>query len=168
MLRHVSPRLAVLAVLVACAGRTSAAESALLNGNPHDAWRPQSSDFAADVGTGTGGGSTREAAADDPLFCFVVRTYWGHGDRYGGGLRHLLRSLQRQRHQRYGLQRSLTCPCPRPRRALSLQVQPLMSQCRWEAVLIVADNRPFPDLHHILRDMNDTRAWVFAEWVSAS
>jgi hypothetical protein len=31
------------------------------------------------------------------LFCVVVRTYWGHGQRAGeGGLRRLLRSLQRQ------------------------------------------------------------------------
>ena len=32
-----------------------------------------------------------------PEFCVVVRTYWGHGQRAGdGGLRRLLRSLQRQ------------------------------------------------------------------------
>jgi hypothetical protein len=76
------------------------------------------------------------ADTPDPLFCFVVRTYWGHGDAHGGGLRRFLRSLQRQQHT------------------------------RWEAVLLVADSKPFPDLHHILLDLNDTRAWVFAEWVS--
>lgn len=74
--------------------------------------------------------------ATEPLFCFVVRTYWGHGDAHGGGLRRFLRSLQRQQHS------------------------------RWEAVLLVADSKPFVDLHHILLDLNDTRTWVFAEWVS--
>ena len=35
--------------------------------------------------------------ASSPDFCVVVRTYWGHGQRAGdGGLRRLLRSLQRQ------------------------------------------------------------------------
>ena len=33
----------------------------------------------------------------NPEFCVVVRTYWGHGQKAGdGGLRRLLRSLQRQ------------------------------------------------------------------------
>lgn len=33
----------------------------------------------------------------NPEFCVVVRTYWGHGQTAGdGGLRRLLRSLQRQ------------------------------------------------------------------------
>lgn len=36
----------------------------------------------------------------------------------------------------------------------------------WEAVLIVLDSRPFNDLHHLLAEINDDRAWVFAEWVS--
>ena len=41
-----------------------------------------------------GRSSTRQTA---PEFCVVVRTYWGHGARAGdGGLRRLLRSLQRQ------------------------------------------------------------------------
>ena len=35
-----------------------------------------------------------------PQFCFVVRTYWGHGDAYGGGVWRLLRSLQRQEYDR--------------------------------------------------------------------
>ena len=35
-----------------------------------------------------------------PMFCFVIRTYWGHGDNHGGGLRRLIRSLQRQSYQR--------------------------------------------------------------------
>jgi hypothetical protein len=75
------------------------------------------------------------ADTSEPLFCFVVRTYWGHGDAHGGGLRRFLHSLQRQQHQ------------------------------RWEAVILVADSKPFPDIHHILLDLNDTRSWVFAEWV---
>ena len=33
--------------------------------------------------------------------CFVVRTYWGHGDDHGGELRQLLRSLQAQRVKRF-------------------------------------------------------------------
>ena len=41
-----------------------------------------------------GGAQHRQVA---PEFCVVVRTYWGHGARAGdGGLRRLLRSLQRQ------------------------------------------------------------------------
>jgi hypothetical protein len=43
---------------------------------------------------------TSDPSDADPLFCVVVRTYWGHGDATGGGLRHLLRSLQNQTHQR--------------------------------------------------------------------
>lgn len=35
--------------------------------------------------------------AADPDFCVVIRTYWGHGQQAGdGGLRRMLRSLQRQ------------------------------------------------------------------------
>lgn len=33
--------------------------------------------------------------------CFVVRTYWGHGDDHGGELRQLLLSLQAQRVKRF-------------------------------------------------------------------
>ena len=36
---------------------------------------------------------------------------------------------------------------------------------RWEALLLVMDSRPFPDLHHILQEINDDRVWVYAEWV---
>ena len=32
--------------------------------------------------------------------------------------------------------------------------------------MLVADSNPFSDLHKIILDMNETRAWVFAEWVS--
>ena len=42
-----------------------------------------------------------QASTEDPLFCFVVRTYWAHGDAHGGGLRQLIRSLQRQPYDRY-------------------------------------------------------------------
>jgi hypothetical protein len=33
--------------------------------------------------------------------------------------------------------------------------------------LLVLDNRPFPDLRHIVRDAADERIDVFAEWVGA-
>lgn len=36
------------------------------------------------------------AAQAEPLVCVVVRTYHGHSDRSGGGLRQLVKSLQRQ------------------------------------------------------------------------
>jgi len=39
-------------------------------------------------------------ARTEPV-CFVVRTYWGHGDDYGGELRQFLRSLQAQRVKRF-------------------------------------------------------------------
>lgn len=35
-------------------------------------------------------------------------------------------------------------------------------------MLIVMDNRPFPDLRHIVRDAADERIEVFAEWVSST
>lgn len=47
---------------------------------------------------------------EDPLFCFVVRTYWGHGDANGGGLQRFLRSLQRQPHKRYACEGILEFP----------------------------------------------------------
>ena len=37
---------------------------------------------------------------------------------------------------------------------------------RWEALLVVMDNKPFSDLHEILQEVADDRIWVFAEWVS--
>ena len=36
------------------------------------------------------------AARAEPLVCVVVRTYHGHSDQSGGGLRQLVKSLQRQ------------------------------------------------------------------------
>ncbi|KAI3435905.1 hypothetical protein D9Q98_001963 [Chlorella vulgaris] len=78
------------------------------------------------------GRSSRNAS---PEFCVVVRTYWGHGRSGDGGLRRLLRSLQRQSVQ------------------------------SWEAVLLVLDSRPFEDLHHIVEEFQDDRIWVFAEWI---
>ncbi len=39
---------------------------------------------------------------------------------------------------------------------------------RWEALLLVMDNRPFPELRRIMRDINDSRIWVQAEWVSSA
>lgn len=42
-------------------------------------------------------GLTGRTVSISPEFCVIVRTYWGHGQRAGdGGLRRLLRSLQRQ------------------------------------------------------------------------
>lgn len=38
-------------------------------------------------------------------------------------------------------------------------------ECSWEAVFVVADKKPFPELYTILESMNETRGWVFAEWV---
>lgn len=69
-------------------------------------------------------------------FCVVVRTYWGHGQNSPSGLRQLLQSLQRQH---------IT---------------------NWEAVLVVLDSQPFAGLPYILQDLNDTRVWVFAEWIA--
>lgn len=77
----------------------------------------------------------RTSRASAPEFCVVVRTYWGHGGATDGGLRRLLRALQRQSVQ------------------------------SWEAVLLVLDSRPFEDLHHIVEEFQDDRIWVFAEWV---
>lgn len=79
--------------------------------------------------------SSSSTRAND-MFCFVIRTYWGHGGKENpAGLRRLLKSIQQQQAQ------------------------------RWEAVLIVADSRPFPDLQQIVMEHNDTRIWVFAEWI---
>lgn len=41
----------------------------------------------------------------------------------------------------------------------------MLPVCRWTALLLVMDNRPFPDLRHIVRDADDARVQVFAEWV---
>jgi hypothetical protein len=38
--------------------------------------------------------------------------------------------------------------------------------CRWEALIMVADNRQFPDLRSIVAGTKDDRIWIFAEWVS--
>lgn len=41
------------------------------------------------------------ATSDDQLVCFVIRTYWGHGDVWGdGSLRTILGSLQAQTDSR--------------------------------------------------------------------
>lgn len=40
----------------------------------------------------------------------------------------------------------------------------LSKDCRWEAVLVVADSVPFSSLPHILNDLADDRVWVYAEW----
>ncbi|GIL45617.1 hypothetical protein Vafri_2819 [Volvox africanus] len=74
---------------------------------------------------------------DDSIICFVIRTYWGHGDTWGDkSLRRILGSLRNQ------------------------------TVDRWEALLIVMDNRPFPELRRIVREINDSRIWVQAEWIN--
>ena len=56
----------------------------------------------------------------------------------------------------------MLCACP----ALAPCIEPMLpAVCRWEAVLLVLDSRPFEDLHHIVQDFDDDRIWVFAEWV---
>ena len=37
--------------------------------------------------------------------------------------------------------------------------------CRWEAILVVMDSRPFEDLSLILQEVQDERIWTFAEWI---
>ncbi len=37
---------------------------------------------------------------------------------------------------------------------------------RWEALLLVMDNRPFPDLRTLVRQANESRVSVYAEWIS--
>ena len=62
------------------------------------------------------GGKAQPQAAEEPKFCVVVRTYWGHSTPDGGGgLRRLLRSLQRQNLTR----------CAAPPRGGSLDWYPL-------------------------------------------
>lgn len=106
-------------------------------------------------------------------FCIVVRTYRGHADP-DTGLPRLLRSLQRQSFQRHGTSRaqafghatwSLKDPlselCSQPSGQLHVRSTP----CRWEAVILVMDGAPFPELHSIVAGSDDPRIWVFAEWV---
>jgi len=71
-----------------------------------------------------------------PAVCFVVRTYWGHGDAHGGELRSFLTSLQDQ------------------------------TVGAWEAVLVMVDKTPFTEAYDIIRDLNETsRAWIYTEWI---
>jgi hypothetical protein len=37
---------------------------------------------------------------------------------------------------------------------------------RWVALLLVLDSRPFAELRHIVRKLDDERIWVYAEMVS--
>lgn len=66
--------------------------------------------------------------------CFVVRTYWGHGDAQGGELRTFLHSLQNQ------------------------------TVNDWEVLLIVVDSKPFEEVHDIVNDFDDERIYVLTEW----
>ncbi|KAF6263567.1 hypothetical protein COO60DRAFT_1282230 [Scenedesmus sp. NREL 46B-D3] len=75
--------------------------------------------------------------ADQPHVCIVIRTYYAHGTYGDSSLINLLHSLKKQEHN------------------------------SWTALLSVMDNRPFPDLRHIVRDAADDRIDVFAEWISA-
>ena len=68
--------------------------------------------------------------------CFVVRTYWGHGQHGSDTLKRLLRNLQAQNH------------------------------AYWEALLVVADSMTFPDLPYLVQRLNDDRIWIFADLVS--
>ena len=43
----------------------------------------------------------RKDGSEQDGVCFVVRTYWGHGDKHGGELRALLQSLQAQDNPKY-------------------------------------------------------------------
>ena len=63
------------------------------------------------------------SGTNSPEFCFVVRTYWGHGDSQGGDLRRLLYSLRNQTNPKYDMMhftahgghigfQALQLPCP--------------------------------------------------------
>jgi hypothetical protein len=104
------------------------------------------------------------AAADLPLVCIVIRTYYGHGTYGDSSLINLLHSLKQQSHSRFvALHHRTALLVSQP--AVVLTACCCLA-CRWHALLLVMDNRPFPDLRHIVRDADDERIQVFAEWVS--
>jgi hypothetical protein len=37
--------------------------------------------------------------------------------------------------------------------------------CRWQALLVVMDNRPFNDMAHMLQRFRDDRISLYASWV---
>lgn len=76
------------------------------------------------------------ATSSDVQICFVIRTYWQHGQYGGRSLYHLLEGLRSQSHT------------------------------NWEALLVVMDNRNFPDLRDFVNGLKDDRVWVYAEWVA--
>ncbi|MEW5310668.1 MAG: hypothetical protein WDW38_002444 [Sanguina aurantia] len=81
--------------------------------------------------------SNSSTPASDDLVCIVIRTFWGHGKTWGdNSLPTLLQSLQNQTHT------------------------------KWEAMLLVLDNRPFADLRETVRNAHDDRVWVYAEWIN--
>lgn len=114
----------------------------------------------------------------EPQFCVIVRTYWGHSGSHHHGLRRLIRSLRRQTVQRWvgskrskkgapaGDLRAAVGGAEPPPTAAARDTAARPPACRWEAVFVVMDDKPFQDLHHILAEFNDDRLWVFAEWVS--
>ena len=88
--------------------------------------------------------------------CFVVRTYWGHGDAHGGELRAFMQSLQAQDNPKYDAS-PWTTDC--------FSCYTCILSCSWEAILVMVDKKPFPEAYDIIQSLNESRAWVFAEWV---
>ena len=101
----------------------------------------------------------KETVQPEARFCFIVRTYWGHGDSTGGELKRLLTSLKNQIHPKYDVY-------PVAENGGIVGRVHVFFLCRsWEAILIVADSKPFPEMHRIIRQLEDKRIWVFAELV---
>ena len=104
--------------------------------------------------------ATRSIDETQPLVCIIIRTYWAHGGQYGNNnLAKMLKGFQEQSHSKYLFMRCFSCACVFPNASYRT--------CSWVAQLIVLDNRAFPDLRYIVRDLKDDRVWVYAEWVSA-
>eukprot|EP00983_Pelagomonas_calceolata_P131745 1161806-Pelagomonas_calceolata.AAC.2 len=72
------------------------------------------------LATGFSASQAQQDASGSGSVCFVVRTFWGHGEDYGD---------------------------------------------RWDAYLVVLDDRPFPDLQKVVSKQGDDRIWIFSEWV---
>jgi len=90
------------------------------------------------LATGFSASQAQQDASGSGSVCFVVRTFWGHGEDYGD------RSL----HDLFD----------------SLKAQTLG---RWDAYLVVLDDRPFPDLQKVVSKQGDDRIWIFSEWAKA-
>ncbi|GAX74196.1 hypothetical protein CEUSTIGMA_g1645.t1 [Chlamydomonas eustigma] len=72
--------------------------------------------------------------------CFVIRTYWAHGQDEGGNIPPLMKLL-------HGLLNS--------------------GHARWKALILVMDRQPFPDLHDIVQELKDDRISIWAERVGS-